>query len=55
VSEQDRSAHEGAAGTDASYLHPDVNECLWTGHLFIEERSEWEGHEMVLKPMKAST
>ena len=24
-------------------LHPDDDECLWTGHVVIEERSEWEG------------
>jgi hypothetical protein len=43
VAGRDRSAHEGATGTDASCLDPDDDERLWTGHVVIEERSEWEG------------
>ena len=39
----DRSADEGATGTDASCFDPDHDECLWTGHVVVEERSEWEG------------
>jgi len=42
VAERDRSADEGAAGTDAARLHPDDDERLWTGDGVIEERSEWK-------------
>lgn len=43
VAGRDGSADEGAAGTDASCLDPDDDECLWTGDVVIEKRSEWEG------------
>ena len=43
VAGRDRSADESATGTDASCLHPDDDECLRTGHVVIEARSEWEG------------
>ena len=40
---RDRSADEGAAGTDATCLDPDDDERLWASSVVIEERSEWEG------------
>ena len=43
VAGRDRSADEGATGADATRLHPDDDERLWTGHVIIEERSEWKG------------
>src|SRR6185312_7505858 len=43
VAGRDRSADEGATGTDAPCLYPDDDERLRTGHVVIEERSEWEG------------
>ena len=52
--DENRSADEGAAGTDASCLDPDDHECLWTGYDIVQTRSEWEVVEMVLKPVKAS-
>lgn len=43
VTGRDRSSDEGTTGIDASCVHPDDDEYLWTGHVVIEERSEWEG------------
>jgi len=43
VAGRDRSSDEGAAGTDATRLHPDDDERLWTGNAGVEERSKWEG------------
>ena len=43
VAGRDRSSDEGAAGIDASCLHPDDHEYLWTGDVVIEAGSEWEG------------
>jgi hypothetical protein len=43
VAGRDRSANESATGIDASCVHPDNDEHLWTGHVVVEERSEWEG------------
>ena len=43
VAGRDRSSDEGAAGIDAACVHPDDDEYLWTGHVVIEARSEWEG------------
>jgi phosphoglycerate dehydrogenase-like enzyme len=40
---RDRGANEGAAGVDASCLHPDADERLSTGDVINEERSEWKG------------
>jgi hypothetical protein len=34
---------KGVTGTDASCLHPDDDEHLWTGYVVIKKRSEWEG------------
>ena len=36
------SAAEGATRVDTARLDPDDDECLWTGDVVIEERSEWE-------------
>jgi hypothetical protein len=36
-------SYEGAAGIDAACLNPNDDEYLWTGHVVIEKRSEWEG------------
>jgi hypothetical protein len=43
VARRDRSSDEGAAGIDASCLHPDDHEYLLTGDVVIEAGSEWEG------------
>jgi hypothetical protein len=32
-----------SGGTDASCLDPDDHECLWTSHVIVQKRSEWEG------------
>jgi|GEM_PF-3899831 len=40
VAGRDRRADEGATGVDASCLHPDDDERLWTGYVVIEERSQ---------------
>ena len=37
---RNRSAAEGAIGTDATRLHPDDDERLRTGDVVIEKRSE---------------
>jgi hypothetical protein len=36
-------ADEGATGTHASCLHPDHDECVWTGDARVEKGSQWEG------------
>lgn len=36
VAGRDRSADEGAAGTDETRFNPDDDECLWTGHVELE-------------------
>ena len=42
VAGRDRSSDESATGTDATCLHQDNDEHLWTGYVVIEKRSEWE-------------
>ena len=43
VAGRDWRSDESAAGIDATCVHPDDDEHLWTGHVFVEERSEWKG------------
>ena len=40
---RDRSTDEGPAGTDASRLHPDHDERVWTGDAGVEKGSQWKG------------
>jgi hypothetical protein len=43
VAGRDRGSDESATGTDAACLGPDDDECLWTSHVIVQKRSEWEG------------
>jgi hypothetical protein len=40
---RDRRSHEGAAGADATRLHPDDDEHLWTGDERLQTQSQQPG------------